>query len=208
MGRAGPAGAGPGAAARLGGNTRAKPKPSARRRRKHPSGERGGKSRAACVREGGGAGYRGFCVPPQQRSQSRTGSAEPPARCQRGAGGRRKGKRGALQEVAVTEAMGSGGTRVRRWGRARGWGSPAQSWPGEPPRWRSGCRGSASLSTRCGAAASWVGGPGHRDGTRGNGFNGKEGSLWLDVREILYSEGGEALVLPPREAVVPHPWRH
>ena len=26
--------------------------------------------------------------------------------------------------------------------------------------------------------------------------------------EILHSEGGEALAQLPREAVVPHPWRH
>lgn len=97
---AGPAGAGPGAAACLGGNTRAEPKLCARRRRKHPSGERGGKSRAACVQEGVGVGYRGFCVPPRQRSQSRTGSAEPPARCQRG---EEEGKAGC--------AAGSGGYR-------------------------------------------------------------------------------------------------
>ena len=43
----------------------------------------------------------------------------------------------------------------------------------------------------------------------GYGSKLKEERFRLDVRgEILSSEGGEALAQLPREAVVPHPWRH
>jgi len=37
----------------------------------------------------------------------------------------------------------------------------------------------------------------------------KEGRFKFDVRnETFLSEGSEALAHLPREAVVPHPWRH
>lgn len=125
-----PARAEPKAAARRGGKSRAGPKRCGRRRRKHPSG-RGGKSRAGAGEPGRREGAVPRCsplsLPPGNRSQSKTSSAQPP-----GAGGRwrrrltarrawRKGRGGAPPGSGGCHGNGGAERRVTvvAWGRRR-----------------------------------------------------------------------------------------